>query len=225
MDFEKAIQESVEKMVSSGKVNEIIEKHLEETISSAVRDSVKSYSDFGKMIEKKLEVALNCTDITFPDYSQKMVDYVIEAVDSFMISDAKEKMQNQIKDFFKPLDYTKIKLSEIIEKFKKDLDEYDRENCDSEMTCIIEDDGNSFSRIYFDIEEDQDKYECSHCLALHTREGKKEVFDIKMEGKTLKAKRMSILDSFERLLFSLYSQKIEIIIDQVNTELNFDEEY
>lgn len=224
LDIQKEVNKSLKNIVKSGKIEELINKELEGTIKSIVHDCLRDYSDFGKAIKEKLKSALNCTDISFPEYHQKMADYVIEAVDSFMAGDAKEQMQGQIKGFFKPLDYTEIKLSEIIEEFKKSIDSYDREDLSDEMTCIIEDEG-SFARVYFDKEESKSKYDCEFCLALHTRDGKREVFNIKSGREDLKKNKMSILGCFERILFQLYSQKISIVIDYVDTELCFEEEY
>jgi hypothetical protein len=156
------------------RVKEIIDKQINETVASAIRDATRSYSRFAKDLEKKIEDALSINNLDLPSYNAMvcaMVQNQVEAVTSELIEG---RLKSDVAEMLKVAPQT-IKLSHIVEEMRKSHEEDG--GYGEVVTCIIEDispDDSDFWgprwKVYLD---DSDHYEwkdrdsCDVVLEIH----------------------------------------------------------
>jgi len=208
--LEEAIVAAYQKLAAEGKIEAIIEKALEQTIERTITDTLRSYSDFGKALEEKVQSELNVDlrKLSFQSYNDVVLKIVSEKLNGL----ADETMKRQMDEFLGKLleePPETIKLSELMEDLVKSHTEDSYENGWEYPTLIIEEDG-SFVHIYIDKEPNKEKYLCDYRLmifkgrvsnvAIEQRDAKKTLFVGRFHG-------------FEQKLFQLYAAKTNIEID------------
>lgn len=82
-ELNNAITERMNHMVNSGKVQELIDKQLENSIKGILESSLREYSKFGEAVKAKLEASLNnaVEKVSFPEYSHFINDQVLALVE------------------------------------------------------------------------------------------------------------------------------------------------
>lgn len=114
-DLSKIVQVATDQMIQSGKIEEIITKKLEETISSGIDDALRSYSDFGKTITEKIKESIQCAgrDIEIPAYNHFIVKVIKEKFTQVLEENAANHLAELVSNVIKPIK-KEAKISEFL---------------------------------------------------------------------------------------------------------------
>lgn len=223
MELEKVVQDTINNMVSSGKVTEMVEKHLTNTVDEIVKDALRSYGDFGKEVKNAVNsvLKLDVDNVKLLDLSAVINTCIKQQLEVSVNENILSTISETIKEVTGQLDKNEYNLSEIIEKFKVDAESWDKEDHD-EITLVVENSDYGYKHIYFDHKSDVKKYSCNFQLDLN-KDGKIYAF----KGGKIRASNdirfASIHGSFERFIFRLYASGAKVIIDHVDTY--YEQEY
>ena len=225
MNLEKTVEQELKKIVDSGDLEKLIQENIKETIAKITRQSLSSYSAFGKDLEEKISKSfcLDLSRITIQEYNTMMLSYITDEIDFYMKSEMKNIIAERIKKFFQPLEKKEYNISEIVEEFKDYAkqkkaielgEDYLREGFD--ITCHVLTDhsvgyDDNYIDLYLDIKADKRKYACEWGIRMKKNEG---FWHIDTPDGELHKARNKIMGGFEKLLFQMYSQRVNIICDK-----------
>jgi len=111
-DIAKLAAEALAAATAPEKVREIVEREIGKTVEDAIKASVRSYSPFGRELEKKLEEAMGLNSLNLPSYSQMMTDLVQRLVQKHVADLVGARLEQDLIDILRIAPKT-IKLSEI----------------------------------------------------------------------------------------------------------------
>lgn len=223
MDIQVVVQDQLNKIITEGKLAEIVRIKVEKTLEDVIQDMVRSYSDFGKGLKEEINKAfkIDFERISAVDYNHIVVSIVKEQLDKHLLSSVKQPISDAITEYLGPLEKKEWKLSEIIEKFKQE--EIEDKSDGGEMSLYIEKSNYGSTHIAFDKEDGKKKYECEFEMSLDTKTGIPYSFnagqyhvhkgDLRVE---------SLHGSFEKFFFRLYAQRVTIIVDKCDAEYYYD---
>lgn len=209
MEIENVVNEEFAKIVESGFIQTQVREQLERTIKDSIRNTLQSYSDFGKELDKKVKEACGMGNLrlSLPEYNQLISTWVLEIVNRELVSVGKAQIEENLKAFFRPLEKTEWKISEIIEKFKHGMDD-DGES--GEITFICEEqEHDDYVDYYFDKDEGTGKYNCSYRL----RTNKDGVWAAQIGGSEAGKMKTPCLFGFDSFMFQLFALKAKVIND------------
>ena len=227
MDLEKIIQQKLEKIIDSGIVEKKIEEVLIETIDSAIKSSFSKYSEFERALSKKISKSfeIDLDNISIPEYGSVMLGYITDEIETHLKYETSVLLKERINNFFTPISKKEYTVSEIVELYKNNIeylftDDYDQIPESHEITAFVEQDNcNNYFELYLSSEPNVSKYDCEFHIRMNTNEG---IWHIttNSHGRNFKLHktRTHFLNSFEKLIFKLYSQKIKIINDSENID-------
>jgi hypothetical protein len=210
--LQNSIIEAFQRKVADGKFDQILEEKMTKFLSSVVDDALSSWGDFSKALKKKLaqDLELRIHEIDFATYNAALIGHLRNIIQDNYVGMFQQKLIETTDSIFqKPPE--KMKLSELIEKFKEDCE--DDESHD--ISFHFERSGD-FVRIYFDKDADKSEYSCDYRLYLY----KGELTNIQIRdyrGKiSFKDPRplSHSLHGFDAFLFRLYSWGSELILDE-----------
>ena len=171
MDLVKLITKKVEEVESSGKLEEIIEKHVLECLNDVVRDSFSWSGAAKKSIEEALKdkLKINPENLNLSRYQKIVTGIVEEHVNNTIVKNLGDEIRIAVDKVTEVIEKKEWKLSEIIDKFTDGIDKsYDGDMKDQYGECtLIVDVDRSFAHIYFDMETDIDKYRCKNKIFLY----------------------------------------------------------
>ena len=116
------------------KVREIVEREIGKTVEDAIKASVRSYSPFGRELEKKLEEALGINSLNLPSYGQMMTDLVQRLVQKHVADLVGARLEQDLTDILRIAPKT-IRLSQIADAMRED-----HEMVGDVITCHVEND-------------------------------------------------------------------------------------
>ena len=92
-------------MTESGAIQQLIDKQLEDSVKDILKDSLRSYSDFGTAVREKLEASLSgaVSKVSFPEYSHFISAAVVDCVSAHMNEHVVAGIQEQIKEVLQPV--------------------------------------------------------------------------------------------------------------------------
>ena len=114
-------------MTESGAIQQLIDRQLEDSVKEILKDSLRSYSGFGKAVKEKLEASLSgaVSKVSFPEYSHFISAAVVDCVSAHMNEHVVAGIQEQIKEVLQPVP------KEITgEKFLSELGRFFDHSCD-----------------------------------------------------------------------------------------------
>lgn len=221
MDLVKLITQKVEEIAESGKLAEIVEKHATEAIDDIVKYSFRWSGEAKKSIEKALKdkLAIKAENLSLDNYQKIMSDLVAERVNNTNIENLKNQLNEAVDSVTKPIEKRSWKLSEIIEKFidleiDKSIDG-DMEEDSGECTLSVSKSSGSFYHVYFSKEEDKEYYHCENEIGIH--EGR--LFTATIDNLPYSPFNTSIMSPFQKFIFQLYCNNVEIINDEEKCDL------
>ncbi|MDQ0091644.1 hypothetical protein J2T12_005084 [Paenibacillus anaericanus] len=220
MDLNLMVNNSLANLKEEGYVEKIVKKQLEETISDIVRDSFRSYSEFGKGLKEAVnnQLQINLDKLDIPSYNQVVLNVIKGELERSVHEEGAKLIQEQIQELLGTgkQEYT---LSELIKEMVEDdlkLDELDYEDY-KEITVHVEQKyGNTY--VYFDPEEDKSWHECKYMIALN-EDGtvwRSEISDKKFDNRVI----MGGLYGLEATMFKMWTRKAKLIIDKYETEFS-----
>lgn len=130
--FEQKIADTVNKKLSDGTVEELVEKYIEKGVSDALDDLFRYGGDAKKLIEEKLKDVLVpvIERHDFNRYLVKLDSVLTEIVNSTVIADNKKILEN-FKELMKDRAMEEIRLSDIFKRYcehvAKNVNTYDLE--------------------------------------------------------------------------------------------------
>lgn len=217
IDLNKIVNDTLSEMENEKFVEKVVKETLEKSIKSIVDDIFRSYSDFGKNLQKYIESNLNINfeRLGLEGYNGIVLAAVKEQLDKTItiqgVEKIKESMNNILSDVKE--EYT---LSEIIEEVKgddpcKEPYEYDY---DEHVYLIIEKKSSGYTYIYIHNDDDEpySQYDYNYHIDID-KEGKP--YSIKFKGDEINTKKiMGGLWGLDKLLFKIYSSGAKIVLDR-----------
>lgn len=143
-DIAKLAAEALAAATAPEKVREIVEREIGKTVEDAIRQSVRSFSPFGRALEKKLEEAMCVNDLSLPSYGQMMTDLVQRLVQKHVADLVGARLEEDLVDILNIAPKT-IKLSEIAAKMRE---KHEGEGYGPVITCHVEDASNEDSNFW-----------------------------------------------------------------------------
>lgn len=211
IDLNKIVNETLVNLEEEKFVEKVVKERLEKTITGVVDDVFREYSDFGKSLKTYIEGNLNVdlNRLGLQGYNTLALSAIKEQLDKTITVQGLEKLKKSTEEMLSDVKES-YKLSEIIERFKSESseDEWERDE-DDKVTLFIEKDG-SFTHIYIDEEEKNNKWNCDYQINL--KEDKP--YSIKLKGDEINTKKiLGGLYGLDRLLFKIYSTGAKIEFD------------
>lgn len=220
MNIQDQVQNSLNEIVSSGKIEEIISKKIEKTIEDILDDSLRSYSDFGKKVKEVINNSLqiDLSKISTLGYQQIVTDIVKQKLQEAALQHISKPIEEVLSQVLSPFEKRTYKLSEIIEKYKES--EWDSSDDDEvEISFHVEESSYSSIHIGFDIEAGKRKYDCEYQMSLNKDDGVLWMFEIKgWRPQKGDLRASSIHGTFDHFIFNLYASQCPIEIDENRVE-------
>lgn len=158
MTIEQSLAEMLEKKLSDGTIEKVVEEKLSKCIGECVEDMFRWNGAAKELIEEKLKEtmipAIGRHD--FSEYTLKMDAVLTEIVNTTSLQDNKKVLDN-----FKELmieDEKEIKLSDIFEKWC----DYVAENVDTSGLDVVYDDGVSYECVSVEMETEDIESRSAH---------------------------------------------------------------
>lgn len=222
------VMESLAKMESEGKVQEIVEKHVESTVNDVVKDLFGSWSDFSKELKKEAKEALqiNFKDLNLPTYNHLILQAIKDKLDDEITTNGVNQIKQQIEGLLSD-SKREYKLSELVKELKEEVEDLDELGYDEyhEMTLHVDDLYGSYW-IGLDARNDIDEYSCKYRFHV-SKDGI--VYSVKINENEFNRKRsvdefdvkaiMKGLHGLEETLFKIYVSGAKLIIDEDKCEL------
>lgn len=221
------VLDSLAKMESEGKVQAIVEKHVESTVNEVVKDIFGNWSDFNKDLKNyvKENLQINFRDLNISSYNHLILKAVQDMLDDQVVAQGVEQVKGQLESM---LSNTKreYKLSELVQELSKEIEDLDELGYEEyhEMTMHVDDSYSSFW-IGLDARNDINEYDCKYRL-LVSSEGRlavvrindKEYGSRSVNDFDVKAV-MNGLSGLEETLFKIYTSGARIVVDEDKCEL------
>lgn len=216
IDLSDAILSAANRLITSGKLEAAIEKHLEVTLDRLIEEHLRSYSDFGKMLAERIKAAIgvNLDRVTIPEYNTIVADIVTRKVDAFMQEEGREALNAMLGEILKAAPAA-MTLSELVDTFKQwAVQQYDYEPEEvGEITVIVDGEPKPYSSrwVHLDRKPSTEKYKCEFSFLVSWDET---VSYIRARGHSTKEDIfIGGYYGFERDLFRLHAAKTKLIID------------
>lgn len=213
------MNDAFDKIQSEGFIEQIVRAKLEETIKSIIDGLFRSYSDFGKGLEKKLgeKIAVNLGNIDLPKYNIMLENYIKEQTTTVMNEQHKKLIDERLSDILKKEEKREWKLSDIVQEIVDENEEAAEENDWEKPSFHIDGQGckPGLTFIRIDPEPDKEKYQCCFDICLDNESGKIHSAEVgEYESKDFRRDKFLIyLHGVEALIFRLYSQGCVITTD------------
>jgi hypothetical protein len=183
--IEQSVIDAFANIAAAGTIEKAIEAQINKTITEAVSEHLRSYSDFGKQLNAAVKTALavDMDHLSLPRYNDLIVKLVRASVAANVDQTLAARVQGQIEELLQPAP-AEIKLSKLIEDFIKHAAEnnYDDHEFISlhveRSTGITE----GYVGIYLDKAPRKSKYSCAIQIDCN-REG--EIYSLKIDEKEI----------------------------------------
>jgi len=213
-DMTNAVAAAFQNIVASGAIEKAIEENITKTVSSAIKQQLESYSDFGKKLSDHVKSALqvNFDDLGLSGYNDLILKIVRAQVDAHVGSVLAKQVEEQMAKLLQPAP-AEIKLSELIKDFIE-RNKPDGCECDGsdQITLHIEESRYGSRWIGLDKAEGKSEYQCEIRFAVNERDGG--IFGLRFDGKEAdKTFFVGPIYGFERSLFQMYAAGTKLIVD------------
>lgn len=213
-ELETAITQAFANIVASGAIEKAIQNNLEATITGAIENHLRQYSDFGKALSKHIGTALNVDmdSLKLPGYNDLILKIIRQNVETHADKMIAQQINEQMAALLAPPP-AEIKLSALIEDFIKFAVErnFFDDHTPQRISLHVEKSSSGYHHIYFDKESGKARYECAYVLN-SDNEGK--LYSININNKDVsKQLFVGALHAFERALFQMYAAGTKLIVD------------
>jgi hypothetical protein len=213
-ELEDSVIAAFRGIVSSGKLNHIIEEKVGETVKGVIDSALRSYSDFGKALSKAVEESLSIDKdrLALPGYNEIVLQIVKNKLEHGIQQIGKERLEKDMENLLSGGIPKEVPVSKLVDEFKAWVrEESYRNDHDDRITYIAEKSEYGGGWIYLDAKQDRKKYDCRFRLA-YSSEG--EIYSTTISGKDAdKNLFLGGLSGFERTLFRCYAAKTRIVLD------------
>lgn len=208
----------IQSMIDDGKIHDLIEKNIENVVKSAVDNAFGHSSDIRKQLEVAVKgaIKINTNDLGLDGYNKFILQVIKGKLDYQIHLSGKERLEKELEDILKTPP-TEMKLSELINEFKGDIDREDITT--DECTVIIQKQSWGAHWIYIGKKSGESDYLCEHSIYLEEN-GK--ISSLRCKGIDFsKDPFCGRLYGFEKTLFQLYAAHSKVIVDEENIDLYF----
>lgn len=218
----------LQQKIQAGVVEQQVSKAVDSLIADAVESVFRSYGDVGKAIKEQLSNALipNLDEMSdFPRYHDFVMNRVKLAAKDFYDQRLAEALDKELKEIMSEVP-ERVTLSWILEEFRKAKQSESYMESGGEgynHTLIIEHD-RSFTNVYFDVEENKEKYQCHYRFAISNHrnefpENEGEIYSAEIDGEETEARKkrkvcFGVTYGFDKILFNIYAMKGRIVMDK-----------
>lgn len=142
-ELHQVVSHKLADMISSGVIEGIIEKNLVTLVEESVKSSLRSYGDFGKFVQEKVEASVMAAkgDISLPLYNTFIAETVHKAYSKALHEGALPHFEQLISEALKPVPEN-AKFSDLMNEIR---DQWAGDAADGEIEIDVED--NSFNCI------------------------------------------------------------------------------
>lgn len=219
MNVEDLVKDSLVELASSGKLNTLVDKQIEETITRLMRETLGEHSPFGKALKAAIEAKLptDFDSLRLATYNAFVIDVLNRKLEALANDDWKGHLTKLMDDMFEPFkkELTVTELAAIFQKHFREQTEDERDRPEH-FTFILELDG-SFMHIYVDEEEGQDKHRCKYRIsAIKDRRDDRahRVYGLDVEGKNVRGDLFKgPYYNIERALVAMFYGKTQLVCD------------
>nr|WP_246174972.1 hypothetical protein [Pandoraea bronchicola] len=220
-ELQNVVSTAFAKIVASGAIEKAIEKKLEETITSAIDNEIRGYSDFGRAIsegiKKSMHVDFDTLDI--PGYNDLILKILRQKLEANMSNALTAGIDEQMTELLAPPP-AEISLEDLVETFKRDEMGHGSALSDS-ITLIVEQDRDystmQFTMVYLDRSAGMNKNACSY--RIHLCDGK--VLSMSIDRKDAeKTLFIGPLYRFSRRLFQMYAAGTKLIVGDDHEDID-----
>ena len=228
LDINKVVQETIENMNHEGKIQELIERKVSDTIESIMADSFKEYSDFGRNLKKYVNDSLNIdfNRIGLEGYHDHIIKIISKVISTNLHGESENKLKETLSSIISEAP-KQMKLSEIVSMMKEQFTENASEgdNRWDNMTCRVDDRNDRFfCYIGLDKEPGKSSHGCEFRIGLHRSSDDKskwEVFTMRIDGDEMKNNLfVGPFYNVEKLLYQMHCANSEIVLDLNDDEID-----
>jgi len=206
-DMKQAVAAAFANVVASGAIEQAIEKQIGETINSAIKDHLRSYSDFGKAISEQVQQAIGVRldRLDLPSYNDLILKIVRAQIEGAMHGEAAKQIEANLTELLKQAP-AEITIDQLIEQF---IEAYKEDREGQDFTLRIDREYGS-TTICLAKEERASKYDCDFRI---TADKDGEIYHLAF-GRHDVDKQLFVgrFYGFERTIFQLYAAKSKLII-------------
>lgn len=223
-ELQDAIVGAFGRMAESGALDKAIETQMEKCVLGIIQSALGQYSAFGKdlgaAIERALAVDLDKLGLT--GYNETVLKAAKHMLDQHVSEQAAQELQRGLSKLLSPAP-EEIKLSELVEAFKRHIIEDRYIDRDDEITLIVERSETSpgYVHIHMDATPGEQAYTCEHRLDV-TPKGA--VYALKTSGADSKCLFFGPHYDFSKKLFQLYAAKTRLLVDEDDCDIYMEEE-
>lgn len=217
MDLNLIVNNTMAELQKDGYVEKIVKNQLEETIQDIIKDSFRSWSDFGKELKQQVQeqMQFNLDKLDIPSYNQVILNVIKSELERSVHEEGAKRIQENIQEIL-GTSKEEYKLSELIKEIVEqdcELNELEYDDY-KEITVIVEDKYGS-KYIYIDPEEDKTWYSCKYQLVLDDdmTVRRAEIGEKSFDNKVI----MGGLFGADATIFKMWTRKAKLIIDDYET--------
>jgi hypothetical protein len=205
IDLSNAVEKKMQEMIDSGKLDKIVTKQIEEMVESTVRDVFSSYGDVAKQFKEvvKTNLKMDFSEINFAEYNHNMSLIIKKMVETILTEAGTKKFQEAMDHMMDLEAPAKMKLSELVDKFKEHELSHKDEDESGDISFYCKKSSYDYTHISMDESERQQEYSCKYRIMIN-KEGKMamvQIDDKKWENKLI----LGGLYGFEAFLFKAYT--------------------
>lgn len=167
-DFKSAIDTAYAKLHTDGKVAAIIEKQLTETVTRTVSELLQPYSDFGKSLKAHLQqkLAIDFKTANLRSYNDIVLEVLESQIAGIVDKVARTELSQQVQTLLGGDVPATIKISDLVEQFKKQACDIARRDSDHEITADFEKGSYGSCWLNLDPRAGKSKHECQFRIHL-----------------------------------------------------------
>jgi len=216
-ELQSAVSAAFSKIAEQGIIQQAIEKHVTETVVSAIKDTLRSYSDFGKQVNEAVSAALKVDfdRLGLPGYNDLVLKLIRKTVENHTDTILKQQLEAQMASLLEPVPET-ITLSKLVADFIEHEAEDSRYSCScdgpSQITLIVEESEYGMRWIYLDKDEEKDKHQCAIRFLWNERDEK--ISALKFDRNDVSKTLFVGLYGFERDLFQMHVAGTKLVLDK-----------
>lgn len=208
-DLTEIISSTLEKVIESD-LEKAVEKEVKKCLENVISDIFGYGSKSREMLKEKFstQIGICLENLKIENYNTMVINAIEKSINGELLLRVEEQIKETVLSKIAILEKKEYKLSEIVNLFKEEVLEDMDEGEERELTVIVEKDGDTFTRIYLDKEENQSKYKCKYTILLY-------------RGQVATCNPLSNPENmpygFDKTVFALYANRAQITIDSFDS--------
>ena len=219
LNLVETVNASLIEMIQGDAIKVMIENQLSSTIKSVIGSSMREYSDFGKVIQEKINAVINvaASNVELPEYTKFVSDVVLEQFDTVLQEQSRLQLTGLIEKQLGTLPSGVMMADQL---FQKIVDSFTPEEYEEERTISVELIRSDSSAIYIKTNDEEKSEEIKISLYNHRAEDSNMFYIGYIDAgsswnkRTTKDSEKSFnthcMDEIQKFLFRLYCAQTNI---------------